>query len=104
MTGHHGPIARLLRDAAVALALLAASAGAMGAPVLPTWLAPDAQVARAEPKVQPALPAATAPVARASLERALHVAVPASAKSLRMPDVESLPSSAPVQVGFAREL
>src|SRR6478672_4249858 len=102
MTGNHGPLARLLRDAAAALVLAAASAVALAAPALPTWLAPDAAVARAEPKVQPALPEAAAPVARANLERALHVTVPAPAKALRLPDVESLPSSAPVQVGFAR--
>ena len=104
MTGHHGPIARLLRDAAAVLVLAAASAGAWAAPALPAWLAPDEAVARAEPKVQPAPPQAATPVARANLEHALHVTVLAPAKALRLPDVESLPSSAPVQVGFARAL
>src|SRR3954468_10212215 len=102
MTRYRGPFAHLLRDASAALALGMAALSALAAPAVPSWLAPDAQVARAEPAVQPALPAVQAPIAQANLEHALHVTVPASAKALRLPDVESLPVGAPVQVGFAR--
>jgi hypothetical protein len=95
---------RLMRG----LAALAAAMGVVGtAQAAQPWVAQLLEgptTVRAEPKIQPLIPAGPAPVAQADLQRALHVTLAPAAKAFTVQSPETVPMGAPIQVGFARSI
>jgi lysyl endopeptidase len=93
---------RLVRGLAGLAAALALAGGAQAAQPWVAQLLEGSTQVRAEPKIQPLLPAVPAPIAQADLERAAHVTLAPAPKRFELQSPETAPIGAPVQVGFAR--